>query len=93
MRDKTFNMRMSAEEWQRFEAIARHYEMPVASMIRLLVRREADWLAAPKGFAHAIHQRDRRALIVKERERLDAQPDTVPAPKRAAKVRRRPRAS
>jgi len=38
MREKTFNMRLTPEEWARFEAVADHYGLPVASMIRMLVK-------------------------------------------------------
>ena len=54
MREKTFNMRLSPEEWTRFEAVAEDYGLPVASMIRLLVKREEEtikrrheWLPSP----------------------------------------------
>jgi hypothetical protein len=40
MRDKTLSMRLSAEEWARFESVAEHYGLPVAFMIRMLVRKE-----------------------------------------------------
>jgi hypothetical protein len=40
MRDKSLSMRLSAEEWARFEAVAEHYGLPVAFMIRMLVKKE-----------------------------------------------------
>jgi hypothetical protein len=43
-RDKLFNMRMSAEEWLRFEALSKHYGLGVAQTIRMLVKRDADAL-------------------------------------------------
>ena len=49
-RDKPFNIRVSAEEWQRLEALAKHYGLNVASTIRFLAKRDADALgitAAP----------------------------------------------
>jgi hypothetical protein len=44
-RDRTFNMRLTPEEWARFEAVAADHELPVASVIRMLVKREADVIA------------------------------------------------
>ena len=40
MRDKSLSMRLSSEEWARFEAVAEHYGLPVAFMIRMLVKKE-----------------------------------------------------
>jgi hypothetical protein len=40
MRDKSLSMRLSPEEWARFEAVAEHYGLPVAFMIRMLVKKE-----------------------------------------------------
>jgi len=37
-REKTFNMRLSDEEAARFERVAAHYALPVASMIRMIVK-------------------------------------------------------
>jgi hypothetical protein len=42
MRDKTFNMRISAEEAARIDKIAAFYELSEASVIRMLIKREAD---------------------------------------------------
>lgn len=42
MREKTFNIRMSDEESQRVEAVARHYGLNAAGVIRMLVKKEAD---------------------------------------------------
>lgn len=49
-REKLFTMRVSVEEWQRFEALAAHLGLNVASTIRFLAKREVDTLkiAAPK---------------------------------------------
>jgi|HubBroStandDraft_1064217.scaffolds.fasta_scaffold337536_2 hypothetical protein len=41
-RDKTFNMRLTPEEWERFEAVAEGYSLPVASMLRMLVKEKWD---------------------------------------------------
>ncbi|MGO9833453.1 MAG: hypothetical protein ACLP1X_04490 [Polyangiaceae bacterium] len=44
-REKLFNMRMSAEEWARIEFLAKHYSLNAAGLIRMLVKREADFVA------------------------------------------------
>jgi len=44
MREKTFNIRMSAEESARMEAVSAHYALNAASLIRMLIKREADSL-------------------------------------------------
>jgi hypothetical protein len=41
-REKLFTMRMSAEEWARIEALGAHYALNAASLLRFLVKREAD---------------------------------------------------
>jgi hypothetical protein len=33
-------MKLSPEEWARFEAVAEHYGLPVAFMVRMLVKKE-----------------------------------------------------
>lgn len=43
-REKLFNLRVSAGEWARFEALAAHYGLSVASVVRMLVKRDADAL-------------------------------------------------
>ena len=40
MRDKTLTVRLTAEEWERFEAVAEHYGLPVPFMLRMLVKKE-----------------------------------------------------
>ena len=47
-REKLFNMRMSEEEWARAGALAAHYGVNIASMLRMLMKREADALDAAK---------------------------------------------
>jgi hypothetical protein len=37
---KTFNMRMSPDEWAQFEALAERRGLPIASLVRMLVRNE-----------------------------------------------------
>ena len=41
-REKLFNMRMSAEEWERLDFLAKHYGLNAAGVLRMLVKREAD---------------------------------------------------
>jgi hypothetical protein len=57
MREKTFNMRLTPEEWARFEAVASHHALPVASMLRMLVKREADRALAPAVTYRAVTER------------------------------------
>jgi hypothetical protein len=45
MRERTFNMRLTEEEWTIFEATARYLSLPVSSMVRMLVKREHDSIA------------------------------------------------
>lgn len=40
MRDKNLTMRLTAEEWARFEAVAEHYGLPVAFMVRMVIKKE-----------------------------------------------------
>ncbi|HEY1692233.1 MAG TPA: hypothetical protein VGG39_08725 [Polyangiaceae bacterium] len=80
---KTFNMRLSDEEWTRFEVVAEHYEMPVAQMLRFLVRRESDWLAPATSFAHALQKRDRRDLMDRERARILGAQSPTKRPRRS----------
>jgi len=44
MRERLFTMRMSADESERLEAVSKHYALNAASLIRMLVKREADTL-------------------------------------------------
>ncbi len=61
-RDKLFNLRISAGEWSRFEALAAHYGLSVASMLRMLAKRDADILALaetpPRSMAEALAKRE-----------------------------------
>jgi hypothetical protein len=43
-KERTFNMRLSPEEWDTFERVAASQGLPVASMLRLLVKRESEKL-------------------------------------------------
>ena len=43
-RDKLFNLRVSFDEWERFEALAKHYGLSVAQVLRMLAKRDADAL-------------------------------------------------
>jgi hypothetical protein len=49
LRDKTFNMRLTGEEWARFEVVASHYGLPVASMLRMLIKEKYEQLAYKVG--------------------------------------------
>jgi transposase len=40
VRAKTFNIRFSDEEWTRLDAIASHYGITAAAVIRMLLKRE-----------------------------------------------------
>jgi uncharacterized membrane protein len=42
MREKTFNMRLTPDEWERFERVAKRHEMTVAAVVRMLMKREDD---------------------------------------------------
>lgn len=45
-REKLFNMRMSAEEWERLEGLAKHYGLNAAGVLRMLVKADFDRLQA-----------------------------------------------
>jgi len=75
MRDRNITVPVSAEEWERFEQVAEHYEMPVHALLRYLVRREADWLRPGTSSAHGMQQHQRREFIANERKRLGVVPD------------------
>jgi len=42
MRERLFTMRMSDEESQRLDALAKHYALNAAGVLRMLVKREYD---------------------------------------------------
>lgn len=42
VRDRQINLRVSDEEVKRIRLIADHYEISVSSVLRMLVKREAD---------------------------------------------------
>ncbi|MEO7032742.1 MAG: hypothetical protein ABI548_02840 [Polyangiaceae bacterium] len=44
MREKQLNIRLSPEEAARLEAIAEHYSLSAAAVLRMLVKREHDTL-------------------------------------------------
>jgi hypothetical protein len=46
VRAKTFNIRFSDEELARLDLVAEHYALTAAGVIRMLVKREADSIAA-----------------------------------------------
>ena len=41
-REKLFNMRMSEDEWHRLEALAEHYALNAAGVLRMLVKERFD---------------------------------------------------
>ncbi len=43
-RDRQFNMRLSEDELRRLDAIATHYGINAANVLRMLIKREADAL-------------------------------------------------
>ncbi len=45
MREKIFTMRLSVEERARLEAVAAHYGLTAAEVIRMLAKRECDAMA------------------------------------------------
>lgn len=49
VRAKTFNIRFSEEELARLDAVANHYALTAAGLIRMLVKREADAIRARTG--------------------------------------------
>lgn len=46
VRAKTFNIRFSEEELARLDSVAEHYALTAAGVIRMLIKREADGIAA-----------------------------------------------
>jgi antitoxin component of RelBE/YafQ-DinJ toxin-antitoxin module len=38
------NFRLTKEEKERFERVAKHYGLPIAAMVRMLIKREDDAL-------------------------------------------------
>lgn len=47
VREKLFTMRMSAEEWTRAEALAKHYGVTVAALVRMMLLEKERELAEP----------------------------------------------
>lgn len=45
MRERLFTMRLSDEEYARLDAVAKHYALNAAGLLRMLVKREADAIA------------------------------------------------
>ena len=45
-RERLFTVRMSDEERERAELVARHYGLNVAGVLRMLLKREADTIGA-----------------------------------------------
>lgn len=42
MRERTFHIRVSEEEWAKIVRLADHYALTVAALIRMLIKRELD---------------------------------------------------
>ncbi len=63
MREKLFTMRMSQEEGNRLDAVAAHYGLNAAGVLRMLVKREFDIVHPQQGVDLA------KSLIKKGRER------------------------
>jgi hypothetical protein len=55
-REKTFNMRLTEHEWARFEQLAAHYELPISSALRMLVREKLEAIAATQGHQRRVIQ-------------------------------------
>jgi len=49
MRERSFNMRMTDEEWARLDALVAHYESSASAVVRFLVRREHEALGLAPG--------------------------------------------
>lgn len=49
MREKLFTMRISADEAERLAALARHYAITAAGVIRMLIKRDHDALPGNAG--------------------------------------------
>ncbi len=47
VREKLFTMRMSAEEWARAEALAKHYGVTMAALFRMILLEKERTLAEP----------------------------------------------
>lgn len=45
-KDKTFNLRLDAEDRARLEVLARQYSAPAATVIRMLIKRDFDAVSA-----------------------------------------------
>lgn len=43
-REKLFNVRFNADEWARMQALAEHYGIPAANVMRMLMKEKADAL-------------------------------------------------
>lgn len=64
MREKLFTMRMSEEEATRLDALTRHYSLPAAGVIRMLVKRDFDAVQKPILVdANDIFERARRLFL------------------------------
>ncbi|HEY4013775.1 MAG TPA: hypothetical protein VGM06_10575 [Polyangiaceae bacterium] len=83
-REKTFNMRLTAEEVQTFEMVAGHYGLPVASMLRMLVKKEHREILAESSVLADTRSVEQRDQIVggKLTLKIDKKPKKSPKAKR-----------
>ena len=47
-KDKTFNIRLGADDTERLERLSEHYALGISSVIRMLVKQAADALPPPE---------------------------------------------
>lgn len=47
MREKVFNIRLSAEEWARVEAVAAHHGLNASGLFRFLLKKEEREIGIP----------------------------------------------
>ncbi len=57
---QTFKLRLDDEDRARLEQVAKHYSLPIASLVRMLVKREADALEAKSEKPKRAPKRTRR---------------------------------
>lgn len=52
-KDRQWHMRIAAEDEARLEALVKHHEMTAAQVVRMLIKREAESIAASERTKHA----------------------------------------
>jgi antitoxin component of RelBE/YafQ-DinJ toxin-antitoxin module len=60
VKDATFKMRLGHEDRERFDALAEHYAAPVATVLRMLAKRDADKLGLPAAKPKATARKARK---------------------------------